>query len=176
MSNSSFSKNLLLNLSLLMGLFYFSSCRNHVQEKPNILFIITDDQSWQHAGCYGNQAVKTPAIDKFAEDGVRFTNAYCAAPFCSPSRAAILSGQDIYRLEEAGILTGFIRDKFTLFPQLMEENGYAVGFTGKGYWPRTVNVEGSIDKPLGKNYREQRYQSVPEGISRNNYPANFADF
>ena len=161
---------------MMLMFFYFSSCSKKPQEKPNILFIITDDQSWQHVGCYGDEAVRTPAIDKLAEDGVRFTNAYSAAPSCSPSRAAILTGQDIYRLEEGGVLTGFIRDKFILFPKLLEDNGYAIGFTGKGYWPRTANVEGSIENPIGKNYQEQKYKSVPIGISRNNYPANFTDF
>ena len=163
-------------LSLTLVLICFSGCQNRIQERPNILFIITDDQSWEHAGCYGDLAVKTPAIDSLANDGVKFTNAYCAAPSCSPSRAGILSGQDIYRLEEGGVLTGFIRDKFVLFPKLLEENGYAVGYTGKGYWPRTANIEGAIDEPIGKNYRERTYQSTPAGISKNNYPANFRDF
>lgn len=176
MINISFIKKLLIVPLVILVLFYFSSCRQQVQEKPNILFIITDDQSWQHVGCYGDEAVRTPAIDKLAENGVRFTNAYSAAPSCSPSRAAILSGQDIYRLEEGGVLTGFIRDKFILFPKLLEDNGYAIGFTGKGYWPRTVDVEVSIEEPIGKNYRKQKYQSVPIGISKNNYPANFSDF
>lgn len=163
-------------LAILLALLYLTACQNKVQEKPNILFIITDDQSWEHAGCYGSQAVRTPAIDKLAENGVRFTNAYCAAPSCSPSRAGILSGQDIFRLEEAGVLTGFIRDKYVLFPKLLEDNGYAVGFTGKGYWPRAADVEGAIENPIGKNFHEHKYQSVPEGISKNNYPANFNDF
>jgi len=165
-----------LILPLILVLICLCACQNKAQERPNILFIITDDQSWEHAGCYGNQALRTPAIDRLAFDGVRFINAYSAAPSCSPSRAGILSGQDIYRLEEAGILTGFIRDKYVLFPELLEENGYNVGYTGKGYWPRTANIDGAIDEPIGKNYRERTYQSTPVGISKNNYPANFKDF
>lgn len=174
--NRSAIKKRVSSMALFLVLFNFIACQNQVGQKPNILFIITDDQSWEHLGYYGDQAVRTPAIDKLAKDGIKFTNAYCAAPSCSPSRAAILSGQDIYRLEEAGVLTGFIRDKFVLFPKLLEENGYSVGFTGKGYWPRTANVEGSIDKPIGKDYRKHKYKSTPKGISRNNYTANFDDF
>jgi len=60
--------------------------------RPNILFIITDDQSWEHLGCYGDPAVRTPNIDRLANKGVRFEHAYCAAPSCSPSRAAIITG------------------------------------------------------------------------------------
>ncbi|MEA1875560.1 MAG: sulfatase [Bacteroidota bacterium] len=174
--NRSIIKSPFCILAILLSMLYLCSCNGGVAEKPNILFIITDDQSWEHAGCYGDQAVRTPAIDKLAMEGVTFNNAYCAAPSCSPSRAGILSGQDIYRLEEGGILTGFIRDKFVLFPKLLEENGYSIGFTGKGYWPRTKNVEGTIEEPIGKNFGKHKYQSVPKGISRNNYPANFNDF
>jgi hypothetical protein len=91
--------------------------------KPNILLVITDDQSWEHAGSYGDRAVRTPSIDRLSREGIRFENAYTACPSCSPSRAAILTGQDIYRLEEGGVLTGFIRDTFVLFPQILAENG-----------------------------------------------------
>lgn len=174
--NHSFFKRLYRILSLTLVFIYLGACQNRVQKGPNILFIITDDQSWEHTGCYGNQALRTPAVDKLANEGVIFTNAYCAAPSCSPSRAGILSGQDIYRLEEGGILTGYIRDKYLLFPKLLEENGYFVGYTGKGYWPRTGNVDGAIEEPIGKNFRERIYKPVPKGISNNNYPANFKDF
>ncbi|MBA7515673.1 Bifunctional sulfatase/alpha-L-rhamnosidase [subsurface metagenome] len=149
---------------------------NPETERPNILFIIADDMSWEHAGCYGDQAVRTPAIDKLAAEGVRFEHAYTAAPSCSPSRAGILTGQNVYRLKEGGVLTGFIRDEFVLFPKLLEENGYVVGSTGKRYAPRTRNVVGAIDEPLGKIYDKHRFDSAPEGISRNNYSENFRQF
>ena len=99
-----------------------SSCKNDFQE-PNFLFIITDDQSWEHLGCYGDQAVLTPNIDRLATGGVRFENAYTPCPSCSPSRAAILTGQDAFRLREGGVLTGFIRKDYALFPTLLAEKG-----------------------------------------------------
>jgi len=144
--------------------------------RPNILFVITDDQSWEHVGCYGDQAIRTPVIDKLAREGVRFENAYTACPSCSPSRAGILTGQDVYRLEEGGVLTGFIRDKFVLFPEILADNGYNVGSTGKRYWPRTQNVEGAVDEPVGNVYQIHRHEFTPEGISKNNYSANFKQF
>jgi len=164
--------------ALLMNLLSFSCMQESAEEslKPNILFIITDDQSWEHAGCYGDKAIRTPAIDRLAREGVRFEHAYCAAPSCSPSRAGILTGQDVYRLEEGGVLTGFIRAKFTMFPALLAENDYAVGSTGKRYWPRTKNVEGAVDEPIGKVYDKKRHDSVPKGISKNDYSANFQQF
>jgi len=144
--------------------------------RPNILLVITDDQSWEHAGCYGDRAVRTPSVDRLSQEGVRFENAYAACPSCSPSRAAILTGQDIYRLEEGGVLTGFIRDKFVLFPQILAENGYHVGSTGKRYWPRTQNVVGAVDEPIGKVYNVPHQEGVPEGISRLDYSASFKLF
>ena len=59
--------------------------------KPNILFILVDDLGWSDVGCYGSTLHETPRIDQFAEDGVRFTDAYAASPVCSPTRASILT-------------------------------------------------------------------------------------
>ena len=58
----------------------------------NVLFIITDQQRADHLGCYGNEMLQTPNIDNIADDGVRFTNAYCANPMCMPNRASLLTG------------------------------------------------------------------------------------
>jgi len=143
---------------------------------PNILLIITDDQSWEHVGYAGDKAVKTPHVDKLAAEGVRFENAYCACPSCSPSRASILTGQDAYRLQEGGVLTGFIREEFPLFPAILEENGYKVGYTGKGYWPFTKDAPGAVNEPIGKRYELHLLDTVPEGISKRDYSANFEQF
>ena len=152
---------------------------SHAQDafpsRPNILFVITDDQSWKHVGCYGDTAVRTPAMDDLAKNGVRFTKAYCAAPSCSPSRAAILTGQDIYRLEEGGVLSGFLRDKFEVFPLMLEQRDYTIGYTGKPYAPRTPDVPHAHNAPLGEEYNALSLSS-PEGISPIDYAANFASF
>ncbi|MCP4313109.1 MAG: sulfatase-like hydrolase/transferase, partial [Bacteroidetes bacterium] len=108
-------------LKILALVCLVSACKNNSYDpelmRPNILFIITDDQSWEHLGSYGDEAVRTPAIDKLATEGVRFENAYTAAPSCSPSRAGILTGQDVYRLREGGVLTGFLRNEYVVFPE-----------------------------------------------------------
>ncbi len=162
----------LAGAGVLAGLLPFC---NSSKKRPNILFVITDDQSWEHNGCYGDQAIRTPAIDKLATDGVRFNNAYCAAPSCSPSRAGILTGQDSYRLEEGGVLTGFIRKKFDVFPLMLEKTGYKIGSTGKPYGPKTRDVPDTYASPTGKRYSENRIDS-PKGISNNDYAANFDHF
>ncbi len=71
-------------------------------DHPNILFAISDDQSFPHASVYGSRFVKTPAFDRIANEGVLFQQAFCAAPGCSPSRASILTGRNIWQNREAG--------------------------------------------------------------------------
>ncbi|MEE3176183.1 MAG: sulfatase-like hydrolase/transferase, partial [Verrucomicrobiota bacterium] len=88
----------LASLSIILTVF----CCPVYSERPNILFCISDDQSYSHAGANGDPVVQTPAFDRVAREGIRFTHAFCDAPTCGPSRSAILTGQHIWRLEEAG--------------------------------------------------------------------------
>jgi len=67
-------------------------------QRPNIVFILADDLGWRDLGCYGSNFYETPNIDRLAQMGMRFTNAYAANPLCSPTRASILTGQYPYRL------------------------------------------------------------------------------
>lgn len=66
---------------------------------PNLVFILADDLAWSDVGCYGNRVHQTPNIDRLAEEGMRFTQAYAPAPICSASRAAILTGKFPARLK-----------------------------------------------------------------------------
>jgi arylsulfatase A-like enzyme len=63
-----------------------------MSEKRNVLFIITDQQRYDHLGCSGNAILKTPNIDKLSSEGVHFTNAFCTNPMCMPNRATLLTG------------------------------------------------------------------------------------
>lgn len=69
-----------------------------VNRRPNILFILADDMGWKDLGCYGNQFIDTPNLDRLAREGMRFTEAYAANPVCAPSRAAILTGRHPTRI------------------------------------------------------------------------------
>ena len=62
-------------------------------KKPNVLFILTDDQGIWSMGCYGNSEIQTPNLDKLAKQGVRFDNFFCTSPVCSPARASLLTGK-----------------------------------------------------------------------------------
>ena len=60
--------------------------------RPNILFILTDDWGYGDLGCYGNETVQTPCLDRFAEQGTRFNRFYVTSPVCSPSRCSFITG------------------------------------------------------------------------------------
>lgn len=62
-------------------------------KKPNILFLLADDYGAWAMGCSGNREVKTPTLDRLAENGMRFENFFCASPVCSPVRASIFTGK-----------------------------------------------------------------------------------
>src|SRR5678809_178226 len=62
------------------------------QPKPNIIFILADDLGYGELGCYGQQKIKTPNLDKMASEGMRFTQCYAGTTVCAPSRAALMTG------------------------------------------------------------------------------------
>ena len=82
-----------------------------VLSKPNVLFILIDDMGWMDLGCQGNKNLHTPNIDNLAKEGMRFTDAYAPAPVCSPTRAAIITGQSPARLQITNHLPH--QDRFT---------------------------------------------------------------
>ena len=61
-------------------------------ERPNIIFILSDDLSWGDLGCYGQRDIQTPNIDRLAAEGMRFTNAYAGNSVCAPSRSCLMQG------------------------------------------------------------------------------------
>ena len=86
-----FQSNRLRLVLILLCLLLKSSGEG--ANRPNILFVMADDLGWMDLACQGNKLVETPNIDRLAEQGMRFTSAYAAAPVCSPTRAAVLTGQ-----------------------------------------------------------------------------------
>jgi arylsulfatase A-like enzyme len=132
--------------------------------RPNILFAIADDWSWPHAGAYGDMVVKTPTFDRLAREGMLFSHAFCAAPSCTPSRGAILTGQAIHRLEEGGNLWSILPKKFVVYPELLEQAGYVVGLHGKGWGPGALEGSGRTRNPAGPNFKsfQEFLETVPE--------------
>jgi N-sulfoglucosamine sulfohydrolase len=145
--------------------------------RPNILFAIADDWSWPFASIYGTKGLQTPAFDRIAREGCLFTNAFCAAPQCSPNRAAILTGKNIWQLEEAGTHGSLFPTKFRVYPDILEEAGYHVGFTSKGWGPGDWKTAGRPRNPVGREYSDKKFPSVPtNGMSAIDYAENFVSF
>ena len=122
------------------------------ENRPNILFIIADDWSAPHAGILGDKVIKTPNFDKFAKEGVLFTDAHCAAPTCSASRAGVVTGQAIHRLDEGANLFGILPSRFKVYPDILEANGYFVGMNGKGWGPGPLEGSGRTRNPAGPEF------------------------
>lgn len=115
------------NYKLLFANFLFLSSAAFSQEKPNILWVTIEDTSPQFIGCYGNKDASTPVIDKLAEEGVRFTNAFSTGTVCSPSRSTIITGVRTFKMG-----TGNHRSNYTIpdfihgFPYYLQKQGYYV--------------------------------------------------
>lgn len=114
---------------------------------PNIVFILADDLGWKDLGVYGNEFNETPNLDKLAQSGVRFTQAYAACPVSSPTRASIMTGKYPARLHLTNFINGRLTDPLSpVIPpswkpyleteevtvaELLKSKGYATGMVGK---------------------------------------------
>jgi len=143
---------------------------------PNILFCISDDQGYAHTGANGDPVVQTPAFDRVAREGIRFTHAFCDAPTCGPSRSAILAGQHIWRLEEAGNIHSTLPKKFVTYTEVLQEAGYSVGFTGKGWSPGRLAAGGRDTNPAGREFNKRKLKPPFRSMRNTDYAANFDDF
>jgi N-acetylglucosamine-6-sulfatase len=117
-------------LALLLGLA-LASCTK-ADHPPNVVVILVDDLRWDDIAVAGHPFVKTPTIDRLAREGSRFLNAFATTPLCSPSRAAILTGQYAHT---NGIIDNTARDsashRLNTFAIPMMSAGYETGFFGK---------------------------------------------
>ena len=146
------------------------------ESPPNILFCISDGQSFAHTGAYGDPVVQTPAFDRVAREGLRFTHAFCEAPTCGPSRSAILTGQHIWRLEEAGNIHSTLPAKFATYTELLAEAGYSVGYTGKGWSPGRLEPGGRTTNPAGMKFARHNRKPPFKAMSAADYAASFQEF
>jgi len=117
------------------------------------LFAFADDWGWPHAQPYGDPVVKTPTFNRIASEGVLFRNAYVSSPSCTPSRAAMLTGQWHWRLEESGNLWSTLQTKYPVYPELLAKHGYHVGHERKGWGPGRLPPGGRSINPAGPKYK-----------------------
>jgi arylsulfatase A-like enzyme len=121
-----------------------------VGSRPNILVAVADDWGHPHASVYGYPGVRTPAFDRVAAEGAVFRRAFCAAPTCTASRGAILTGQAPHRLGEGANLQSFLPTALDVYPDLLEAAGYRVGKTRKGWGPGVLGER--TRNPAGPNF------------------------
>lgn len=163
------------HIVILLLLFAFSCNTNKERQKPNVLFIFTDDQSYGTINALGNLSIQTPNIDLLVNSGTSFTNAFImggsSPAVCSPSRASLFSGRTLWNLENQGIWGFEISEKYKTLPQVFRENGYNTFATGKnepgreGHFARSFN---NGDKILfrgmtGSQYKLPLCPFSPEG-------------
>jgi N-sulfoglucosamine sulfohydrolase len=166
-----------LTVALILSLWSVTATKaDSDTRRPNILIAISDDQSWQHTSAAGYRAVSTPAFDRVGSMGVRCTQCIAGSPGCSPSRAALLTGLQHWQLEEAGTHASSFPQKFVTFPDRLEQSGYVVGYTGKGWGPGDWKDSGRLRNPAGTAFNENVLASPEPGINSNDYTANFAAF
>ena len=146
---------------LSFSLLFLAAVCSAGDARPNILFCIADDASYSSFTANGDKVCQTPSFDRVAHEGVLFKFAFCASPSCTPSRGAILTGQAIHRLESGANLWSTLPPKFQTYPDILERNGYVVGFTRKGWGPG-ANGERPRN-PAGPNFKsfEEFLKTVP---------------
>jgi N-sulfoglucosamine sulfohydrolase len=146
-------------------------------KRPNILIAISDDQSYPHTSASGCNFINTPAFDRIAENGVLFTNAFVTSPGCAPSRASLVMGRYPWQNEHAGNHSAIWPKKLIPFPDFLEDNGYFIGFTGKGVEPFEHGLGGRDINPAGYEYNEiKNNPSARKGIDKVDYAENFKVF
>ena len=171
-----------ISLFLFASILLFIGCQNRQEQKterqkPNILFAIADDASWKHFGAYGCNWVKTPAFDRVANEGILFTRAYTPNAKCAPSRACILTGRNSWQLEEAANHSPHFPAKFKTYAEALEQHGYWVGCTAKGWAPGDPGeINGKKRELAGTNFDEFKTTPPAKFISNNDYARNFEAF
>ena len=109
------------------------------QKRNNILFIIADDWG-KHAASYGTGAwIKMPTFDRVASEGILFNNCFTSNPKRAPCRASITTGRNTWQLREGVQHYNPWPKGFVTYADILEENGYFVGYTGKGWGRETTN-------------------------------------
>jgi len=136
-------------LSLLLGCQVSNEKKVDTQasEKPNIIVFLADDLGYGDLGCYGNPIIKTPYIDKFANEGVRLTDFHSGGTVCSPSRSALLTGRNPYRSGFFYIAgrDAHLKDEEITIAELLRDKGYETNFWGK--WHLSVLEKEIRDEP-----------------------------
>lgn len=167
-------------LILLLLLLSIISCKRHqsiMDERPNVIIIFTDDQGYNDVGCFGSPDIKTPNLDKMAEEGIKLTNFYAAQPICSASRAALLTGCYSNRV---GVHLAFnpaningLNPSETTIAEMLKSTGYKTAIFGKwhlGDHPSFMPTKQGFDEYYGIPYSNDMWPLHPAQGKGVNFP------
>ncbi len=164
-------------LSLLFVQTVYAQQKGANPQRPNILFCIFDDASYEHFRANGCKWINTPGFDRVAKEGLLFQKFYTPNAKCAPSRSSILTGLYPWQLKEAANHIGRFPVEFKVFTEALKENGYTTGYTGKPWGPGTALTANGKERQLtGKAYQKRTTSPPSKGISGTDYAANFSDF
>jgi len=182
-------------LILFFSITFFSCQENNKKQsqKPNIIYILADDLGYGELGCYGQEKIETPNIDKLAETGMRFTQHYAGSPVCAPSRCNLLTGlhpghavvRANHEWKERGNVWDYVEmindstlegqyplpDSTITIASLLQKAGYATGMAGK--WglgaPHTNSIPNKMgfDYFIGYNCQRQAHTYYPVHLYEN---------
>lgn len=176
-----------MKLICLLALFCLQGCAggsaNRSDTPPNIVVIMVDDMGWADLSCYGNEIVDTPALDRFAKQGMFFTDAYSASPVCSPTRAAMMTGMSPARVQltnhAGGHVPGFapegktvaeaymvynLKLSYTTIAERLLDAGYTTAHIGKWHLSSTKH---SRDKSIKSEQLYPEHQGFEVNIGGN---------
>ena len=167
--------------SLLPGLLPAAS------DKPNILFLLSDDHSVPYLGCYGNPDVRTPTLDKLAADGIRFDRFFTSCPQCVPSRAALMTGRSPVAVRMVRFTSPLPEDTPALPDLLRDQGGYFTGIAGRSYHldgpatgkkgaPRAAPVMGEVMDRMNLRTFKKRADYVEEKGGMTDFGGKLAKF
>jgi len=170
-------RNLIMLSALCAG--PISSHASAAPARPNILFILTDDQRWNTLGCMGDTNIVTPNIDRLAHEGVLFENHFVTTSICCCSRASIFTGQYLRRHGIGDFKTPFTSAQWAqTYPALLRESGYYTGFIGKfgvGNDKAVKAMAGQFDYWKGVAGQGGNYFIDPQDPSRTHETKKFGD-
>lgn len=185
-------KNYIPILILFSFMITGSGCKVKKQpdeaKRPNILFAISDDQSFAHTSFKGCAFINTPAFDRVASEGIYFNNCFAGSPGCAPSRSTIVTGRYHWQNEQSGQHASSWMKKYVPFIDLLEGNGYITGRTGKGVSPfqyardendslwRKTDAGGIAHSEIEYRKGTPEDERTAGGINAMNYFENFKYF
>jgi arylsulfatase A len=149
---------------LFAAILFLNMPAVYAQDNPNFVIIFADDMGYGDAGCYGHPTIKTPELDRMADEGMRMTQFYVAAPICSASRASLLTGRLPVRNGITGVLfprneKGLPKSETTI-AKLLKESGYKTACIGKwhlGHKDGYLPTDHGFDTYYGIPYSNDMY-------------------